>query len=174
MAERLKGLPQKARPLRGRGALPKPENLQKKSPEELVRTLNRFGLEPDLEAMQKRARRAFERLDGALAGGLEPDPALWDTIDRSIEREVTGYIRQQVKSAIRNYRNHRIATVANIFVWVTVGDERVCDSCEPRHGKSKSMKVWQRIGLPGSPNLVCGSECRCSLQPDPKAADEIR
>lgn len=166
MADKIKGLPKKFRPLRGRGALPALKNLMNKSPEDLVRTLGRFGLEPDMDALAKRANRAFERMDKILDAGLLPDPETWDMVDKSVEREMTGYLRQQVKAAIRNYRTHRASLASDKFMWLTVGDEAVCSSCEPRHGEVKTMKQWQQAGVPGSANLKCGDECRCSLQPE--------
>jgi len=162
----LKGIPRAPRPLRGRGRLPSVENLQRKTPEDLIRTLRRFGLEPDIKALEKRAHRAFERLDDLLDKGQIPDAATWESIDKQVEREVAQYLRQQVKAAIRNYRLHRAETAAEHFIWITVGDTNVCPSCEPRHGKSKTIPQWRALGLPGDAVLVCGRECRCSLQPD--------
>ncbi len=165
--DKIKGMPRKARPLIGGGALPKLENLQRKTADELVHTLKRFGLEPDMSALEKRANKAFERLDQILEQGGIPDDATWKAIDKSVEREVTQYLRQQTKAAVRNYRHAKVKGQAERFTWITVGDENVCPSCEPLHGKTKTMAQWEARGLPGTPAHFCGPDCRCQLLPDP-------
>lgn len=163
----LKGLPRAPRDLTGSGALPSLENLNNKSPEELVRTLNRFGLEPDLAYLQKKATKAFDILEEVLREGGEPDAETWARIDAQIENEMTGFLRQQTKAAIRNYRRGKLAkSGAKRFTWIALCDDATCKSCLKRHGKTKTMAQWQAQGLPGSSLLVCGKECRCDLHPD--------
>lgn len=164
-ASRLKGPPRKARPLTGRGALPSEKNLIRKSPEDLVRTLKRFGIDPDVDAIARRAKRAYERLDRVIAEGGEPDAATWEAFDKQLEREVTQGLRQMTKAAIRNYKQARADEASPKLMWETVGDANVCGSCEPRHGKVKTLAQWKAQGLPGSASLVCAAECRCELLP---------
>lgn len=172
MADKLSGIPRKARPLTGRGALPSTANLQKLGADDLVRTLRRFDIEPDLAALEKSADKAYDRLGEIIADGLEPDAATWEAIDAQIEKEVTYQLRTMTKAAIRNYRTARIAGTATRFIWIAVGDAGTCESCEKRHGKSKSMAQWEAQGMPGASNLICKKQCRCGLHPDPKAATE--
>lgn len=176
MAAKLINPPRKARALSGPGRLPLTKNLINKTPEELQRTLTRFGIQPDLVAMEKRALKAFDQLEELITRGQEPDAATWKTIEKRIEKEVTGQLREMTKAAIRNYRNERVRNISDKLTWITVGDEAVCDSCEPRHGKTKSFKQWERQGLPGDRVLVCCSDekrCRCMLQPDIHPEAEI-
>lgn len=170
MADRLSRSPRRARPLTGRGRLPDVQNLVDRTAPELVSILNRFGIDPDLKAIEKRANRAFERLDEILESGLEPDAATWDAIDKGVETAMTQNLRKMVKTAIRKYREARMLEVSDKLTWLTVGGSRVCPSCKPRHGKVKTYKQWERMGLPGSPALICREECRCNLIPVPSKA----
>lgn len=166
MADRLSAAPRKARPLTGRGRLPSTENLLNKTPEELVRTLNRFGIDPDLAAIERRASdRAMERAFRAFEQGVEPDEATWAAIDQSAERGYVGTIRQMTKAAIRNYHDNRRKGESKYATWVSIGDDRVCPSCEPRHGQTNTWRVWDQLGKPGSAALICSQECRCELVP---------
>lgn len=150
----------------GPGRLPDLSRLVDKSPEQLVSTLERFGLEPNVREIEKRARRAYEtQLQAAIEELGEPDKHTWAAIDSQIERELIGVLRQQTKQAIHSYRKMRLEDVAQYFVWIAVGDGS-CPSCEERHGRRKTMRQWEQVGEPGSAVLICRKECRCSLQPD--------
>ncbi len=162
----LKFPPRKARPLTGSGALPKLENLVNKSGDELIRTLGRFGINPDVNAIEARAQRAFGKLERIIAEGIEPDAATWASIEKAHVREMEQSLRRMTKQAIRLYRQDKLAATSNKFMWVAVeGGEHSCPSCEPRHGKVKTMAQWQRAGVPGSAALICSEECRCHLIP---------
>lgn len=166
MASDLKFPPRKARPLTGSGALPKLENLVDKGADELIRTLGRFGINPDVKAIEARAHRAFGKLERIIAEGVEPDAATWEAIDKAHVREMEQSLRRMTKQAIRLYRIDRLAETAEKFMWVAVeGGEHSCPSCEPRHGQVKTMKQWNKAGLPGSAALICNEECRCHLIP---------
>ncbi len=157
-------MPELNRP--GRGRLPSLENLKDKSPEKLVATLERFGLEPDVRAIERRARQVYEsRLQAAIEEKGEPDRDTWKAIDADNERALVQTLRTQTKQAIHQYRKERLRGVAKFFVWIAVGDGS-CSSCEGRHGKRKTMRQWEQYGEPGSAVLVCRKECRCELLPD--------
>jgi hypothetical protein len=57
--------------------------------------------------------------------------------------------------------------------WVTMRDKSVCgqeggslrNSCWHRHGITKPMAEWTRLGLPGSGITLCRRNCRCMLVP---------
>ena len=150
----------------GPGRLPELKGLKDKAPAEILRTLERLHLEPDMAEIGRRARRVFEQQIGPIMQmGAVPDRAAWEAIDKQVERALTDVLRQQTKQAIHNYRADQLKDVAEKFVWIAVGDGS-CPSCEERHGKSRTLREWDREGGPGSPVLICKSECRCSLQPD--------
>lgn len=163
--ETLSAPPRAARQLMGSGRLPEVQNLIRKTPEELIYTLNRFGIQPDIKAIDRRARKAFHRLENIIDEGVEPDEATWKSIETMHEREMEGTLRQMAKNSIRLYQQNKIAGEADKFMWVTRGDEAVCPSCEPRHGEIKTMAQWRVLGLPGSGALICSAECRCQLVP---------
>lgn len=150
----------------GSGRLPQLENLTAKSPSEILATLERLNLAPDVRALERAAKRAYEaRLEGVIEGGGTPDAETWKSIDKDIARSMTGVLRQQTKLAIHQYRKVKLQTLARHFVWVAVGTGS-CPSCEVRHGQRNTMKAWDVLGGPGSAVLICKTECCCSLQPD--------
>lgn len=157
------------RRLKGPGRLPLPKNLKQYTPDGLVRLLDRFGMSPDLNALNAAGTRALERLDSLIDDGIEPDEAAWEDVKTRFNREVGAFLRKQVKTAIKGYRVAKLQAESGEGVkltWVSVADENTCPSCEPRHGKTKTLRQWKRLGLPGSGALVCGKECRCSLHPE--------
>lgn len=150
----------------GPGRLPDLDKLRDKTPDELVRTLDRFGVAPDLKAIDKAGQRIYEsRLEAVIEDKATPDAKTWEVLDAEVESAVTRTLRQQTKEAIRDHRLSRIKDSAQYFVWVATGTGS-CDSCEGRHGDRRTMAQWETKGLPGSKVLVCKSECRCSLVPD--------
>lgn len=154
-----------ANKLIGPGRLPLPQNLINKTPAELVRTLSRFGIKPDIEQISNNAERAYGRLAKAINEGVEPDEAMWQSLAEQHEREMAQSLRQMTKQAIRDYRVSQLAGTSDKFMWLTVGGSNVCPSCEKRHGKVKTLKQWAAVGMPGSGALICQDECRCHLIP---------
>lgn len=164
--EKMRGAPRADRPLRERGALPSQASLAAMPVERMAAVLGRFGMEPDLAALEARADAAWRPLEAAVADGREPDDALWEKIDERIESAVKEGVRQMVKAAIRNRGTARAVEAAGpggALMWLTSEDDDVCRSCEPRHGQVDTAAGWRRRGLPGSPSLVCGAEDRCRL-----------
>jgi hypothetical protein len=152
----------------GPGRLPDLKNLGKKTPDQLVATLERFGLEPDVKAFEKRANRVYrDRLEAVIEEKGAPDKHTWAAIDADLERATVQTLRVQTKQAIHEYRKRRLLGVAKYFVWIAVNSgKESCPSCDNRHGQRNTMPAWEILGMPGSSILVCRSECRCSLQPD--------
>ena len=146
----------------GRGRLPDLKNLVSKSPRDMVRTLTRFGLQPDMVALRQAANRAFEHLDSAISEGVIPDAKAWEAIDKAIKTNVSQYLRQQTKAAIGNYKVSKFSP-ADKLTWISKGDAGVCTSCESRHGKTKTLAQWRALGMPRSAALRCKKECRCDL-----------
>jgi hypothetical protein len=156
----------------GPGRIPDLDKLVDKSPAQIIRTLERFGLEPDVREMTRVANRVFDQQLAAVLGekGI-PDRDTWNAIDAQIERALTSSLRTQTKRAIHQYRKEQLRGVAKKFVWIAVG-KGSCSSCETRHGQSRTMREWELAGEPGSAVLLCKQECRCSLQPDLLADEE--
>lgn len=156
----------------GPGRLPSSQNLVNKTPEQLVQTLSRFALEPDVEALKVAADKAFTRVDALLAEGVMPDAATLDAIRSQIATQVNAQLRQQVKGAIRDYRLAAFKQLGKDvqFTWVAQGAGS-CPSCEDRHGDTQSYSDWEDDGLPGSAALICADECNCSLLPNTDASE---
>ncbi len=49
-----------------------------------------------------------------------------------------------------------------------------CPDCVNRHGRTKTLSEWQRLGLPGQGTTVCRHFCRCTLLPVKNAVDLYR
>ncbi len=151
--------------LKGPGRLPLPKNLLEQRPDQLLNTLNRFGLQVDVLALQVKADTAFnKRLGKVLQQGVVPDETTLTAIIDQHTRDLQHSLRTMTKGAIRGYRAAKMGNDGK-FVWITVEDEKVCPSCEKRHGKEKTMKQWSVLGKPGTAALICGEECRCELVP---------
>lgn len=147
--------------------LPELKAVTAMSPEQLMRTLDRLHMKPDLKEIDAAAKRAFDaRLGPSLKAGVFPDEATWEQIDAGIERSVLQTVKAQVRNGIRSYRLERIRGIASRFVWISVLDDGTCASCEKRHGRVRTMAQWEAEGMPGNPGLVCSQGCRCSLHPD--------
>lgn len=149
----------------GRGRLPKLHNLVTKGHVDLLRTLGRFNLQPDMNEVERAANRAFDRVDKLLEKGHVPDAATLDYVRGRVTKEITGLLRKQVKTAIRNYKFGKMEEMGfTKFAWIAVvlGS---CPSCLQRHGKVKTMPQWEAYGLPGSAVLLCEADCRCHLVP---------
>lgn len=53
------------------------------------------------------------------------------------------------------------------FVWVTMKDGKVCDTCVGRGNSGpKPFKTWESIGLPKAGTTICQTKCRCILVPN--------
>lgn len=149
----------------GRGRLPELKNLVEKSPDEILRTLQRFDLHPDMKEVERAANRAFSRVDKLLEQGLTPDAETLDQVRGIVKREVTGVLRKQTKTAIRQYKHAKLTEMGfTKLAWIAVvlGS---CPSCIKRHGKVKTLAQWRAVGLPGSAVLYCEDDCRCHLVP---------
>lgn len=151
--------------LKGPGRLPLPKNLINKSPEQLIGTLKRFGLDIDMADLQNKADASYnKRLAGVIKEGIMPDDATMQALVTQHEKDFVTGLRQMTKEAIRGYRVAKLE-VAQSLMWVDVGDSEECKSCRARHNKVKTFKQWSLVGLPGSSALVCGANCRCELVP---------
>ena len=52
------------------------------------------------------------------------------------------------------------------FVWTTSGLSDSCPTCISRSGQSFTYEELVSLGFPGSIELECGANCRCSLTPE--------
>lgn len=78
---------------------------------------------------------------------------------------------EDVVAAVRRFRRDAPAfdvSVDEDHAYLVAGGVVVhnCESCSDRHNESQTLAEWEREGLPGSDNLICGANCRCELLPD--------
>lgn len=170
MADKLKAAPKVARPVTP-GRIPSPENLINKTPFELIKTLKRFGIDPDTAAIDRRAKRSFRMLDEMTAEGKMPSEAQWERMAQTHERELNASLREMTKTAIRlNKAARRNAQPDDLEMWMTSEGDNVCPDCEPLHAQVKPHKTWVKLGLPGTSKHFCGKFCNCELVPASEAA----
>ena len=154
--------------LKGRGRLPKPENLVGKSTEQLVKLLGRFGMSPDLEALESSIVGEMMRHKGVEFA----DDALIESIEKAVERRTKAWLLRESRQAIHKFRMERLkedgANNKTVLRWIAVADSGTCPSCIGRHQEARQLRTWIKRGLPGSPALICASACRCHLIPVPK------
>lgn len=56
--------------------------------------------------------------------------------------------------------------MADLWVWVTMGDDNVCPDCVERGGwEPKTWDEWVEIGLPRTGSTLCMTTCRCDPMP---------
>lgn len=150
--------------LRRGGRLPSRTKMATMSNAELRFTIRRFGLQiPRGEMLPATIRRVSRRLIGA----SRPDDALVAQVHKTAQRAVRQHLQVQVKDTMRRFEQAKYKAAGyRKFRWVCVLDSASCESCESRATMgSLAMKEWERIGEPGSHNLLCNGQCRCELQP---------
>ena len=171
------------RRLLGKGRLPKIENVNKLSPEQVRRVLERFGINAtDIRnQMLREFARPAARLRWALREG-KPDEALVNQLKGQIKRIRESVARRMLRKAIGDFKMER-ARLAMIeqgvknpegkrfWVWVAKMDAGTCPSCIRRHLVVKTLNQWRVLGLPKSPQLICDGNCRCDLYPRPGLED---
>lgn len=53
--------------------------------------------------------------------------------------------------------------MTELWIWITVGDSKVCPDCVIRHGQKKHLGEWETVGKPGDMATICQDKCRCLL-----------
>ena len=51
--------------------------------------------------------------------------------------------------------------MSDLWVWISVGDNRTCPDCADRNGTYLTYNEWQNSGFPGEGSTICGGNCRC-------------
>lgn len=156
------------------GPLPGLEALVGKSTAEINLLLRRFNLSEDRGAL---LAEEVKRSLGQLSRAEMADPAL---VERAIGRAESTVRRQLMliaKRAIREVEQEELGE--GILEWQAVGDggdEKSCQSCIKRDGEKRPAADWDRLGRPGSDNLICNGNCRCVLveaEVSPQARDLV-
>lgn len=135
--------------------------------EELLTTLERFGVSPDFGAFEDALLREARDL-GRLGMGDMTAAATQRARD-SIERAFRATVQQATKGLVRDYgMAAQIAAGAQgdwLAASLCVGDEASCEDCDELHGEERTLDEWMRDGRPGSAARQCRANCRCELIP---------
>lgn len=149
--------------------LPSDAELDAMSLEEMLATLERYGVRLDVERMYEEARAAVGRDAAQLARGTLA-PARREDLEKRVAREVE---RQAVSAANQTMGDLRRRAIEESddrpdderwLMWVTVNGDQACPDCMGRHGMIFLADAWEG-DEPGDGNTVCGGNCKCSLVP---------
>lgn len=150
--------------------LPDLEDLVDMEPRRLAALMRRLGVQLEEKGLTEAVVRATRRVLGT---GI-PDDALLESVAKAAKGSLRQSLMVATKNAIRaiELAKHK-ASRRDQMIWVSVLDNRTCDSCEERHGETMSLAEWEREGMPGSAALLCDGNCRCELQPAEHFAEEV-
>lgn len=124
-----------------------------------------------VSAAQRTAVTIEEYIETRLLQGASRDLVMQELLaDLNAGGRIFGEFRNTIKATAHG-NMRRVADIGNYtenglevdYTWVTVEDQRVCPDCRPRHGKEKTMGVWEAIGTPRSGWSICRQHCRCFL-----------
>lgn len=149
----------------GRGRLPDPKNLKKRNTEGLLKLLARFGRTPDVGAMESAIFGELVRYKDVEFA----DDDLIASIQKAVERKVKNWLVRESRAAIHEYRMAKMKEQGvgkrTMLRWIAVVDKGTCPSCIKRHQEVRSLRAWEKRGLPGSTALICQMMCRCHVVP---------
>ena len=88
-------------------------------------------------------------------------------IDQQINRIRTAQkelIRQTVtKGGTIGVLAEQAESGTDIFVWQSVGGDKVCETCKWLHGQKETLNEWLASFMPGDGQTICRTNCRCKL-----------
>lgn len=146
--------------------LPRLQNIERRSSEQLIRTLRRVGATPDVARLRAAARQAQAQVIKAKTPDVATVNRAIESVERAIKRELVREMKDYTRRAEMEAAGLRGRGTKRVpATWVAVGDEKTCPSCDARDGVTKQMRAWGD-GVPGSADLVCDGNCRCILLPD--------
>lgn len=138
--------------------------------EELTAFLADHGVDVDVERLVDNVIAQLESDRAAIEGGLT-DAAKREQVQAKVTKLLGETARNVARQTMRQAQLSAFKAAdtrdwdRQFYVWVSVGDKRICDSCHTLHGQVFAMDQWEDIGLPGAGQTLCGERCRCTLVP---------
>lgn len=146
--------------------------------EELKAFLQDHGVNIDIDALTASVAAQLEPDRKAIEGGLT-DPAKREQVQAKVDKLLVETARNVARKTMRDAETTawRMADGREwdqqFYVWISVGDDRVCDSCHTLHGQVFAWDQWEDIGMPGEGTTICGERCRCLLRPTKADSREV-
>ena len=140
-------------------ALPDLAAMKNMTNEELMQTLNHYGITEPLGILQSQAMEYVRRMMP-----LRSD----EDINRAFAELVANERRQLLGTARRVQQQWSTldaiqGDMNQELIWLAEDDEATCDSCAPRSGEIDTWWGWKQRGMPGSAVCRGGNYCRCDL-----------
>lgn len=131
------------------------------SDEELIRTLQRYGVEVSWADMQASAMAVAARAAAIPAGAPDYAERMGYFIDSESRRTLVGMARRA---------SEKYATMEALggdadaqLIRISEGDDHVCGPCEQRAGMIGTLAEHEAMGAPGAASCDGGDYCRCQL-----------
>lgn len=127
----------------------------------LLQTLEHYGVTPSMNRMKVMAGKYIERMTDKTGDAFKA--AVEELVNGESKRSLIGMNREiaQQYSSLRAIEGN----IDQKMVWVSEGDDHVCEECDARSGEIQTWVQWQTEGPPGSRTCLGGSYCRCDLLP---------
>jgi hypothetical protein len=131
------------------------------SDEELIRTLQRYGVEVTWADMQASAMAIASRAAMIPAGAPDYAERMGFFIDSESRRTLVGMAR---RTSEKYATMEALDGDANaLLIRISEGDDHVCGPCEQRAGMIGTLAEHEAMGAPGAASCDGGDYCRCQL-----------
>jgi len=138
--------------------------------EEIVDYMRSLGVDVDLDVLEQEARAALGTDARLIDRGVALDPEKKADLEARLKRAIERNARYAARQTIRQARDDAFKEGDDrepedrYLMWVSVGDDGVCPSCEDRHGYVLTEFEWEG-SAPGDGDTICRQNCRCTLVP---------
>ena len=138
--------------------------------DEIVDYMQSLGVDLDLETIEAEARSALGTDARLIDRGVALDPEKRADLETRLKRAIERNARYAARQTVRQARADAFAEGDDrepedrYLMWVSVGDDGVCDSCGDRHGYVLTEFEWEG-SAPGDGDTICRQGCRCTLVP---------
>lgn len=128
---------------------------------ELIRTLQRYGIEVSWEEIQASAMAIASKAAAIPAGAPDYAERMEFLIDSEARRTLVGMARR----ASEKYATMEAldGDASALLIRVSEGDDHVCGPCEQRAGMIGTLAEHEAMGAPGAASCDGGDYCRCQL-----------
>ena len=138
--------------------------------DEIVSYMDGLGIQIDLDVLEQEARAALGTDARLIDRGVALDPEKKADLEARLKRAIERNARYTARQTIRQARADAFKEGDDrpdedrYLMWVSVGDDGVCPTCEDRHGYALTEFEWEG-SAPGDGDTICRQNCRCTLVP---------
>lgn len=102
---------------------------------------------------------------------VSDESTLFGQFKNAMREEIAGTMAQAFEQGVAEVFQAELGGEIDCR-WTTVGDDDVCEDCDPRAGMVRSLTEWRAIGLPKSGFSRCDRRCRCEISPTAAGAPD--